>query len=307
MTSSAAPFNILDALAAWARRFEKTLDSMLTPEADVPPRLAEAMRYAVLDGGKRIRPFIVTRGCELCGGTFEQAAPAAVALECVHAFSLVHDDLPAMDNDDLRRGRPTNHIKFGADIATLAGDGLLNTAFEAMFKDMFLYFDQPDLLKRRINAAYRIAEGAGVQGMVAGQVSDVEADHGQNSSPEMLRHIHLNKTAAMIKGAVSAGLEIGGAKQDVKDHMRKYAENLGLEFQVVDDILDVTGTAEQLGKDPHQDEANGKLTYVSLYGLEGARKRASQLTEAALAELESYGEEAEFFRDLVVKLEKRTH
>ncbi len=268
--------------------------------------LYDAMEYSLTGGGKRLRPVLLLASCQFAGGDPVQALPYACAIEYIHTYSLIHDDLPAMDNDDLRRGRPTNHIKFGADIATLAGDGLLNTAFEAMFKDMFLYFDKPDLLKRRINAAYRIAEGAGVQGMVAGQVSDVESDNGENSSPEMLRHIHLNKTAAMIKGAVSAGLEIGGAPQDMKDHLRKYAEDLGLEFQVVDDILDVTGTAEELGKDPHQDEANGKLTYVSLHGLDGSRKFASQLTRAALAELEGYDEDADFFRDLVVKLEKRT-
>ncbi|MGI6190336.1 polyprenyl synthetase family protein [Eubacterium sp. F2] len=269
--------------------------------------LYDSMEYSLTGGGKRLRPVLLLASCQFAGGDPVKALPYACAMEYIHTYSLIHDDLPAMDDDDLRRGRPTNHIRFGADIATLAGDGLLNTAFELMFKDMFLYFDKPDLLKRRVSAAYRIAVGAGVQGMVAGQVSDVESDHGQNSSPEMLRHIHINKTAAMIMGAVSAGLELGGADQEMKDHLRKYAENLGLEFQVVDDILDVTGTAEQLGKDPHQDEANGKLTYVSLYGLDGAKKRASQLTQMALAELKDYGEEADFFRDLVVKLEKRTH
>jgi geranylgeranyl diphosphate synthase type II len=265
------------------------------------------MEYSLTGGGKRLRPVLLLASCQFAGGDPVKALPYACAMEYIHTYSLIHDDLPAMDDDDLRRGRPTNHIRFGADIATLAGDGLLNTAFQAMFKDMFLYFDKPDLLKRRVSAAYRIAEGAGVQGMVAGQVSDVESDHGQNSSPEMLRHIHINKTAAMIMGAVSAGLELGGADQKMKDHLRKYAEYLGLEFQVVDDILDVIGTAEQLGKDPHQDEANGKLTYVSLYGLDGARKHASQLTQMALAELKDYKEDADFFRDLVVKLEKRTH
>ncbi|MGN1381956.1 MAG: polyprenyl synthetase family protein [Eubacterium sp.] len=269
--------------------------------------LYDSMEYSLTGGGKRLRPVLLLASCQFAGGDPVKALPYACALEYIHTYSLIHDDLPAMDDDDLRRGRPTNHIRFGADIATLAGDGLLNTAFEVMFKDMFLYFDKPDLLKRRVSAAYRIAVGAGVQGMVAGQVSDVESDHGQNSSPEMLRHIHINKTAAMIMGAVSAGLELGGADQKMKDHLRKFAEYMGLEFQVVDDILDVTGTAAQLGKDPHQDEANGKLTYVSLFGLDGARKRAAQLTQMALDELKDYGDEADFFRDLVVKLEKRTH
>lgn len=268
--------------------------------------LYDSMEYSLTGGGKRLRPVLLLAACQFAGGDVMRALPYACAIEYIHTYSLIHDDLPAMDNDDLRRGQPTNHVKFGADIATLAGDGLLNTAFELMYKDMFLYFDQPEKLKRRVNAAYRIAMGAGVQGMVAGQTADVESDHNMNASQEMLQHIQLNKTAAMIIGAVTAGLELSGADAKTIDLFSDYAECLGLEFQVVDDILDVIGTAEQLGKQPHQDEANGTLTSVSLMGLDGARKRAAQLKDSGLKYLEPLDDSADFFRELIIKLEKRT-
>ena len=165
--------------------------------------LYDSMKYSLMAGGKRLRPVLLLGACEMCGGDVNAAIPYACAIEYVHTYSLIHDDLPCMDDDDLRRGIATNHKVYGEDIATLAGDGLLNSAFEAMYRDMFLYFDDPDALKARVRAAYEIAKGAGCTGMIAGQVADVESE-GKACSPEMLDYIHLNKTAALITAAVRA-------------------------------------------------------------------------------------------------------
>ncbi|HOB74437.1 MAG TPA: polyprenyl synthetase family protein [Phycisphaerae bacterium] len=290
MTSSAAPFNILDALAAWARRFEKTLDSMLTPEADVPPRLAEAMRYAVLDGGKRIRPFIVTRGCELCGGTFEQAAPAAVALECVHAFSLVHDDLPAMDNDDLRRGRPTCHKAFGEAIAILAGDGLLALAFEILATRI------PDPA-RAVQAVAELARGTGWAGMIAGQTNDMLGE-GQTPDLALTRQIHLQKTARLFEAAGRLGAICAGANTPLGDALADYGRHLGRAFQIADDLLDVTGTADQMGKAVAKDADAGKQTYPAAVGVTASREAAQEAALSSVRALDVFGPSADDLRAL---------
>ncbi|NLU20413.1 MAG: polyprenyl synthetase family protein [Phycisphaerae bacterium] len=290
MTSSAAPFNILDALAAWARRFEKTLDSMLTPEADVPPRLAEAMRYAVLDGGKRIRPFIVTRGCELCGGTFEQAAPAAVALECVHAFSLVHDDLPAMDNDDLRRGRPTCHKAFGEAIAILAGDGLLALAFEILATRI------PDPA-RAVQAVAELARGTGWAGMIAGQTNDMLGE-GQTPDLALTRQIHLQKTARLFEAAGRLGAICAGAHTPLGDALADYGRHLGRAFQIADDLLDVTGTADQMGKAVAKDADAGKQTYPAAVGVTASREAAQEAALSSVRALDVFGPSADDLRAL---------
>ena len=180
--------------------------------------LFESMKYSLTAGGKRLRSVLLLASCEFAGGKSLDALAYASAMEYIQTYSLIHDDLPAMDNDDLRRGIPTNHKVYGAGIATLAGDGLLNTAFEIMYRDMFLYFDNLPELKKRINAAYAIAKGAGVCGMVAGQVADIEAEHKQCSN-EVLEYIHLNKTGALIVSAVEAGLYIGGADDEMMKSM----------------------------------------------------------------------------------------
>ncbi len=202
--------------------------------------LYESMKYSLTAGGKRLRSVLLLASCEFAGGKAMDALPYACAMEYIHTYSLIHDDLPCMDDDDLRRGVPTNHKVYGEGLATLAGDGLLTTAFEVMTKDMFLHFDNLQELKRRINAAYTITKHAGVRGMVAGQVSDIEAEHRQCSN-EMLEYIHLNKTGALIVASVRAGLYIGGADEDMMKSMTQYAENLGLAYQIADDILDVRG------------------------------------------------------------------
>ncbi len=266
--------------------------------------LYESMTYSLKAGGKLLRPVLLLAACDFCGGDEKLALPYACAIEYIHTYSLIHDDLPAMDNDDLRRGNPTNHKVFGDAIAILAGDGLLNSAFETMNKDMLLYLDNVDMLKRRVRAIYEISKGAGCRGMIAGQVADIEAENKQ-CTKEILDYIHLNKTAAMIKGAVRAGAQLGGADEKTLADLDDYAENIGLAFQIVDDILDVSGNEEELGKKVGSDQAKQKATYPCRYGLQESKEKVQQLTENAKRALESYYDNAEFFIKLADELAKR--
>ncbi|MFR7989103.1 MAG: polyprenyl synthetase family protein [Anaerovoracaceae bacterium] len=266
--------------------------------------LYESMKYSLTAGGKRLRSVLLLSSCEFAGGKAMDALPYACAMEYIHTYSLIHDDLPAMDNDDLRRGVPTNHKVYGEGLAVLAGDGLLTTAFEVMTKDMFLYFDNLKELKKRINASYTITKNAGVRGMVAGQVSDIEAEHKQCSN-EMLEYIHLNKTGALIVASVRAGLYLGGADDEMMKDMTQYAENLGLAYQIADDILDIKGNADELGKKTGVDAQHEKITYVSLNGMEASEKKLKELTMNAVKAIDKYYDNAEFFRNLVLELENR--
>lgn len=266
--------------------------------------LYESMKYSLTAGGKRLRPILLLAACEFAGGDINEAIPYACAVEYIHTYSLIHDDLPAMDNDDLRRGLPTNHKIYGDALAILAGDGLLTTAFEAINKDMMMYFDNPEKMRKRISASFEIAKGAGCKGMVAGQVSDIEAET-NDCSNEMLEYIHINKTAALIKSAIKAGLYLGNPSSDMLSQLDKYAENLGLAYQIADDILDVTGNPEELGKETGSDKKKNKTTYTSINGLEAAQDRLEQLTENAVEAIADYYDNAEFFRDLVLELKDR--
>ena len=268
--------------------------------------LYESMKYSLTAGGKRLRSVLLLAACEFAGGKAIDALPYACAMEYIQTYSLIHDDLPSMDNDDLRRGMPTNHKVYGDGLATLAGDGLLTTAFEIMNKDMLMYFDCLKELKKRINASYAIASGAGVRGMVAGQVSDIESEHKQCSN-EMLEYIHLNKTGALIVAAVRAGLYLGDADDAMMKNMTIYAENLGLSYQIADDILDIKGNVEELGKKTGADAVHEKVTYVSLNGLEASEKKLEELTVSAVSAIEEYYDNAEFFRELVYRLSKRNN
>ena len=267
--------------------------------------LYDAMKYSLTAGGKRLRSVLLLAACEFAGGDAKDALPYACAIEYIHTYSLIHDDLPAMDNDDLRRGMPTNHKVFGDGMAVLAGDGLLTTAFEIMNKDMFLCFDNLNELKKRLNASYTIAKNSGVRGMVAGQASDIDSEHKQCSN-EMLEYIHINKTAALIVAAIRAGLYLGGADADMMKNMTVYAENLGLAYQIADDILDVRGNTEEMGKTAGKDATSEKITYVALNGMEASEAKLQELTMNAVSAIEEYYDNAEFFRDLVLKLENRT-
>ena len=266
--------------------------------------LYESMKYSLTAGGKRLRPVLLLAACEFAGGDVYEAMPYACAMEYIHTYSLIHDDLPAMDNDDLRRGLPTNHKVYGEALAILAGDGLLTSAFEAINKDIMLYFDEPEKMTRRIKAAYEIAKGAGCRGMVAGQVSDIEGENMQYSN-EMLEYIHINKTGALIKSAVRAGLYLGKPTGQMLSDLDKYSENLGLAYQIADDILDVIGNPEELGKATGSDQKKHKNTYTSINGMEASVNRLKELTDNAVEALAPYYDNAEFFRNLVLELEDR--
>ena len=266
--------------------------------------LYEAMKYSLAAGGKRIRPILLLAAAEFTGCKVEAAIPYACALEYIHTYSLIHDDMPCMDDDDLRRGIPTNHIVYGEAMATLAGDGLQAAAFEAMTKDMFMYFDDSKQLKNRIRAAHEIVKGSGCRGMVAGQVADIENEN-KACSGEMLDYIHINKTAALIVAAIRAGAQLGGADAETLNNLTIYAENLGLAFQIADDILDVIGSEEEMGKKAGADDAHNKSTYPALYGLEASKTKLMELTDTAIKALEQYYDNAEFFVEIAKALAVR--
>jgi len=277
-------------LADWARGFESTLVDMLKPTGEVPAELAEAMQYSVQGGGKRVRPFIVTRICELCGGTAAAAAPAAVALECVHAFSLVHDDLPAMDDDDLRRGRPTCHKAFGEAMAILAGDALLALSFEILATRIA----QPE---RAAAAVTELAHGCGWAGMIGGQVSDIQGE-GQPVDLPMIERIHLYKTARLFECAGRLGAISAGANDEVIESAARYGRHLGRAFQIADDLLDVTGDAQRMGKAAAKDADAGKLTYPAAVGVDASREAARKAVEQSIDALAGFGTEADDLRAL---------
>lgn len=266
--------------------------------------LYEAMKYSLTAGGKRIRPVLLLAACDFCGGNIEEALPYACAMEYIQTYSLIHDDLPCMDDDDLRRGVPTNHKVFGEAMAVLAGDGLQSAAFEAMNKDMLLYFDNPDALKKRIKASYEISKGSGCRGIVAGQVADMEAE-GKSCSKEMLDYIHLSKTAALIIAAVRAGAYLGNPDSTMLEDLTIFAESLGLAFQIRDDLLDVEGEEDKMGKKSGMDTINEKATYPALHGIKKSHERLQELTDTAINALEKYYDNAEVFTRLAKQLEVR--
>lgn len=246
-----------------------------------------------------MRPILVLETCKMLGGDVEEAMDYACALEMIHTYSLIHDDLPALDNDNFRRGRLTNHRAFGENIAILAGDALLSHAFEVMANAAV----KKNSL-RGMKAMQAIAHGAGVFGMVAGQVVDVIND-GKKVDEATLDFIHKKKTAAMIEGAFLAGAHLGGADEGALEILQSAAEKIGLAFQIQDDILDVTGTMEELGKPIHSDERNEKNTYVSLYGIEASEAAVQRLSDEAVALLEQFGARSAFLVALTNTLIKR--
>lgn len=279
---------------------EAALERAVPEQREFPPVIFEAMRYSLLAGGKRLRPMMLLAACEAVGGKKEDALPFACALEMIHTYSLIHDDLPAMDNDDFRRGRLTNHKVYGEDMAILAGDALLHHAMETM-SDACMKNPTP----QAIGAMKAIAHGAGINGMLMGQVVDVFME-GKPLNQDTLDFIHLHKTAAMIRGALEAGAVCGGADAKTVAQFAKAGEKIGVAFQILDDILDVTSTLEELGKPIHSDEKNQKTTYVTLFGIEKSREIAAKLSEEAIAIWEEQGESCAFLLELTKYLLTRT-
>ena len=260
--------------------------------------VAEAMHYACAAGGKRLRPVLVLEWMRLCGGEVEKALPFACALEMIHSYSLVHDDLPCMDNSPMRRGKPSAHAAYGETMALLAGDGLLNRAFEVCLDPT----NSSGLKSENIlRATYLLGTAAGFDGMIGGQTIDL-ANEGQRIDEDTLRELHRKKTGALLVAACQLGAVLADADETVVSAAETYGAHLGLCFQIIDDVLDATATADQLGKPVGADEINEKTTYVSLFGLDGAVEMARQETAAALDALSGFGQEANDLRALTEAL-----
>jgi geranylgeranyl diphosphate synthase type II len=283
--------NLKRYLAARQKEVDRALDRFLPKESVAPATIHKAMRYSLFAGGKRLRPILCLAAAEACGGKFAAALPHACAVECIHTYSLIHDDLPSMDNDDLRRGRPTCHKVFGDAIAILAGDALLTVAFEIASRA------KPVSRYELLDVMREIAEAAGSRKLIAGQVADLEAE-GKNLSREQVRSIHQNKTAALLTASVRLGAMAVNARAKQLEAVTAFGRALGLAFQVIDDILDVTQTSEKLGKSAGKDLAAKKATYPAVFGLEKSRSEARRLTKQAHKALESLGQNAEVLRTL---------
>lgn len=270
---------------------ERAIESLLPPEDARPASIHRAMRYSVFAGGKRIRPILCIETARMFTVACEGAVQAGCALEFIHTYSLIHDDLPALDNDDLRRGKPTCHKVFGEAMAILAGDALLTLAFQTLAS-------APIEPARRVQVIAEVSSAAGtVDGMVGGQVADVEAG-GRPVGAEALEYIHRSKTAALIRGSIVAGAIASGAAQEDVARLRRYGEHIGWAFQVIDDILDVEESSAALGKTAGKDQAQKKATYPALYGLDKSRAIADELQAKALQELDGYGARATHLRQL---------
>lgn len=276
------------------------LERYMQEAAGVPSRLRESMAYSLLAGGKRLRPILVLLACEACGGDPASALPAACALEMIHTYSLIHDDLPAMDNDDFRRGRRTNHVVYGEALAILAGDGLLTLAFEVVARET-----QPPHIAAACCAD--LARAAGEAGMVGGQVADLEAEGKTLTSIDELEAIHRRKTGALLSCSLSLGARIAGANETQREALATYGRCLGLAFQIADDLLDVRGSQEALGKGVGKDAARGKQTYPGLLGEEASVVRAELLVAQAIESLTPFGAKSQPLEGLARFVLDRDH
>lgn len=303
---------MMKTLNEYAERIEARL-KMLFPEADpsaapiygeIPGELAASMRYSVLTGGKRLRPAMMLACAECLGSEADTVLDYACAVEMIHTYSLIHDDLPGMDNDTLRRGKPTNHVVFGVGQAILAGDGLLNLAYEFMLAGAL---QDASRLPRKLKAMREIATGAGVRGMIAGQVIDLLSEQGNAMGENELDYIQRNKTARMFSHSLRAAAILSLASEQTVAAFGDFGMAFGLLFQATDDLLDVLGEVQEVGKTLGKDAESGKLTCVSLYGVEGAKRKAAQWAQEALEALSRVPADTSFFRRLTEDTLKRTH
>lgn len=287
---------------------EQILKEMFPPiEETYYKRVVDAMAYSYFSGGKRLRPMMMLESFRLFGGkNIEVVKPFMAALEMIHTYSLIHDDLPAMDNDDYRRGRLTNHKQFDEATAILAGDGLLNYAFQLVSFSMVSEKD-PMMLKRKADSFYTLADYAGVFGMIGGQMADIEAEKKELVTKDELLFIHENKTAALIKAALIIGAILAGADEDEVIKMVRIGENVGLAFQIQDDILDCIGDEALLGKPIGSDARNQKTTYVTLEGLEKAKKDQEQLSRDAIELFDTLPGQNDFLKNLILSLVERKY
>ena len=284
---------------------EKQIKAYLPKETGLQKTVLEAMNYSMLAGGKRLRPMLMLETYRMFGGKEDVIYPFMAAIEMIHTYSLVHDDLPAMDNDEYRRGRKTTHVVYGEAMGILAGDALLNYAFETMLHA----FDLAKVAKSDAGKVYAVANAmrilatkAGVYGMIGGQTADIEAENASDVSVETLMFIHKNKTAALIEAAMMVGAVLAGASDKEVSQIENSAYNIGIAFQIQDDILDVIGDGEELGKPIGSDEKNGKTTYVTLRGLEESAAQVERLSKEAISLIQSFGGNSEFLQELVTSL-----
>ncbi|MCU0553136.1 MAG: polyprenyl synthetase family protein [Leptolyngbya sp. Prado105] len=284
-SNQAAQFDLKSYLSAKQQQVETALDRAFP--VVYPDKIYEAMRYSLFAGGKRLRPVLCIAACDLLNGTSEMSMPTACALEMIHTMSLIHDDLPAMDNDDYRRGKLTNHKVYGEAVAILAGDGLLAYAFEHIVEET-----KNVSADRLLKVISRLGRAVGAAGLVGGQVVDLECEGLKDITLDTLNFIHTHKTAALLEASVvSGGILAGGSESDLQ-HLSRYSQAIGLAFQIVDDLLDITSTQEELGKSIGKDANVEKATYPRLLGMEESKRQAQQLVEQAKAEVAGFGEKA---------------
>lgn len=292
------------------KEYADIIDCKLMEYFDVPelPQkiIYEAMKYSINAGGKRIRPVLSIAVCDLFEYDMQIVLPFACAIELIHTYSLIHDDLPCMDNDDFRRGKPTNHKVYGEAMAVLAGDGLLNLAFEIINDELFKSQDDIELLIRKIKASQIISSSSGCGGMIGGQAIDISSE-GKDISLETLMHLHNCKTGALIKASVISSCVICGASEIEIKALDKYADCIGLAFQIKDDILDYEGEIDTLGKTPGKDINSGKATFVSFMGLDNAKSKLRELTFESLKALDYFGQKADFLRFIAEMICTRVH
>ena len=285
----------------WSERrelIEEALKKELHEGRELDATLMKSMEYSLMAGGKRLRPILLMAAADACGKDGRAFITSACALEMIHTYSLIHDDLPAMDDDNLRRGKPTNHVKFGAGMATLAGDGLLTMAFEVLTREKNV---RPETI---LSVIREVSVAAGTSGMVGGQAIDLESE-GRRIDLTCLRRMHMGKTGALFRAALRTGAILAGASEKELAALTQYAEAFGLAFQITDDILDVTGSEAEIGKPVGSDRRNEKSTYVTLTSLARAQELADEAIESALSAVEIFGEKASFLQDLVRFLSHR--
>jgi geranylgeranyl diphosphate synthase type II len=293
--------NVTKYLEERRRLVDQALKKFLTTGGVFPRTIDKAMRYSLFSGGKRIRPILALASGEAVGGQSQRLLPFACALEMIHAYSLIHDDLPAMDDDDLRRGKPTNHVVFGEGMAILAGDGLLTEAFRVMAEGALQPGVNPSAA---LQAIREVAAGAGAAGMVGGQVADLESEQ-KKPTRALVEYIHTRKTGALLRAAVRAGALVGGATPGQFAQLDQYGAAIGLAFQVADDILDVEGGTEKTGKREGRDAELQKVTYPAAVGMEKSKRKARELLAESLAALSSFGSSADPLRGIATFIVER--
>jgi geranylgeranyl diphosphate synthase, type II len=295
-----AAFDLKTYLGSRQRIVEAALEEAIP--VVYPEKIYNAMRYSLMAGGKRLRPILCLATCELTGGNIDMAIPTACALEMIHTMSLIHDDLPAMDNDDYRRGKLTNHKVYGEDIAILAGDGLLAYAFE------YLAIHTKNVpAENLLKVVARLGHAVAATGLVGGQVVDLECEGVKNVSIDTLTFIHTHKTGALLEAAVLSGAYLTGASAEVLERLSRYSRNIGLAFQIIDDVLDITATQEELGKTAGKDLKAEKVTYPSLWGIDESRRQAQNMITEAKLELAPFGEKAAPLRAIADFITARGH